>query len=235
MDAAYNDNALNAISGTVGSAILDKDVIFNKEKNALAVTEITDMVAYASVLSGLQDSQVEFDANTSTADQKKYAIKALQEAFSVTSDAYTTQLKTMWDGISYAYFENGTKVTTPVLLTKDGHIAQYAATSDGKAIQSGFGLELNGKFTTLGTTSSTLWGAMGTTNTAFDSYRLLNTIISGMKLTDVKIAPEITEGSISFDTDKYKVNLANATTATVTFTLTDATGIQYPIKVVVKK
>ena len=235
LDAAYNDNALNAISGTVGSAILDKDVIFNKEKNALAVTEITDMVAYASVLSGLQDSQVEFDANTSTADQKKYAIKALQEAFSVTSDAYTTQLKTMWDGISYAYFENGTKVTTPVLLTKDGHIAQYAATSDGKAIQSGFGLELNGKFTTLGTTSSTLWGAMGTTNTAFDSYRLLNTIISGMKLTDVKIAPEITEGSISFDTDKYKVNLANATTATVTFTLTDATGIQYPIKVVVKK
>ena len=235
LDVAYNENNLNAISGKDGAAILDKNVVFNEKKNAIALSEISNIVAYTSVLPGLQVSQVE--GNNATV----YEIKALQEEFTVPSTAFTAELKAMLDDITYAYYENGAPVSTPVQLDKDGYINQYALNKAGNAIESGFGFEWNKKLTTAGTTISDsknkFWDIVGSSGNAFGKFKMY---VSAMPsdLNHINVATSTSAGNIAWDgTQKlYKVTKLNdAQTATVTFTVKDACGIEYPIKVVVRK
>ena len=237
LDVAYNENNLNAISGKDGAAILDKNVVFNEKKNAIALSEISNIVAYTSVLPGLQVSQVE--GNNATV----YEIKALQEEFTVPSTAFTAELKAMLDDITYAYYENGATVSTPVQLDKDGYINQYALNKDGNAIESGFGFDLNKKLTAAGTIedgkNNKFWDIVGSNGTAFGKFKMYVTENNADDLTDIAVEkPSTSAGDIEWNTNKklYQVtNLKDAQTATVTFTVKDACGIEYPIKVVVRK
>ena len=241
LDVAYNGNNLNAISGKDGAAILDKNVVFNEKKNAIALSEISNIVAYTSVLPGLQEDQVA--GLTGTTDQKDDQIKALQERFTVPSTAFTAELKAMLDDITYAYYENGATVSTPVQLDKDGYINQYALNKDNKAIESGFGFEWNKKLTAAGTeldkNNNKLWDIVGSNGTAFGKFKMYVTESNANDLTDIAVeAPSTSAGNIAWNASKklYQVTgLEDAQTATVTFTVKDACGIEYPIKVVVRK
>ena len=228
---AYNSDKLNASSNKGGIVELDKSVVYKDAK--LVVSELKDMVAYTSVLAGLQDSQVELE-NGKTATE--FEIQALQEAFSVSSEAYTTQIKTALDGVELVYYVNGTRQASSYVAELDGDkITPLVGTKPENL--NGFGFKFGDELSTSSTTAfAGLYGAMGSKSNAFSIYHLRSAEGNLSDNTDVMVGVTATKGTPSYKTSAFEVNDLNiGETSTVTFTLKDASGIEYPLTLNVKK
>lgn len=240
LDWAYNWDQLNAISGNAGQAILNKNVMYSEDGKSLAKSEISNMVAFTSVLAGLQAGQVETTQGLNTND----AIKVIQEQFTVSSDAYTTKVVAALDGVKPVYYVNGALQASDYVITlgDDSNITPLSF-KDNKPV-TGFGLALNesiisAKYTNSGAAE---FGA----EKALDGYKVEVDAVASMiskPVTDVSLIANISEGKIkwggaSLDFAKGFVvtDLTVNKAATVSFIMTDATGIEYPMSIeVIKK
>ncbi len=231
LDMAYNGVAHNAIDGTQTVALLDKNLFFNETRNGLvADTDIKNMIAYYSVLDIVRTSDV---AASCTADE----LKILKENFTVTSDKYTTTVKSALDGIKLVYYVDDVAMdlsSYEVTLQTNETIKPYAN-------KTGLALVLGNDKVPVGWSqkdSATLPG-YGYDNALAGYY---NIVESGMSTTkNVMSTIKTSKGnaswtSVSATQSAYKVTgLLSGETATVTITLTDASGIQYPMTLRVKK
>ena len=227
LNEAYNGNELNASSGKGGIIKLDKSVAYKNAK--LAVSELKNMIAYTSVLAGLQSNQVESGAS----------IEEIQEAFSVSSEAYTTQIKTALDGVELVYYVNGTlQASSYIIVELDGDkITPLVGTK--AADLNGFGFKFGDELSTSSTTAvADLYGAMGSSSKAFGIYNLETAVSALQTNTHVMVLESATKGTLDYNATNsyYEVSdLSIGETSTVTFTLKDASGIEYPLTLNVKK
>lgn len=239
LDAAYNSNQSNAVSGKAGEAILNKKVMYSKDGKSLAVSEISNMVAYTSVLAGLQDTQVE----TRTGLNGVESVKIIQEAFMVSSEAYTTKVETALNGVKPVYYVNGELQDADYVITLGADSNITPLNYNGTKPLDGFGLALNESVIsakcTLPNPSKFEFGG----DKALDGYTVRVDPVSSMtEITDASLVQTISEGTITWGvsgdmTKGFEVTgLTVNKTATVNFILTDATGIEYPMSIeVIKK
>ena len=239
LDAAYNSNQSNAVSGKAGEAILNKKVMYSKDGKSLAVSEISNMVAYTSVLAGLQDTQVE----TRTGLNGVESVKIIQEAFMVSSEAYTTKVETALNGVKPVYYVNGELQDADYVITLGADSNITPLNYNGTKPLDGFGLALNESVIsakcTLPNPSKFEFGG----DKALDGYTVRVDPVSLMtEITDASLVQTISEGTITWGvggdmTKGFEVTgLTVNKTATVNFILTDATGIEYPMSIeVIKK
>lgn len=245
LDDAYNGDLLNAISGKAGLAILNKEVVYKSENSvykSLALSEIEGMVAYTSVLAGLQAAQVETTQGLNIAD----AIETIQEQFTVSSSAYTTKLETALNGVKPVYYVNKVDQLASagyvIPLTKDGDITPLSFDTDDQTKPlNGFGIELNGDIVSAYYAGAAVKEPVTSHMVSvyeLDGYALRTNTPSGTTypLYDVVFDAQISEGQIDWTNANgeawFKVTqLPNAKSATVTITLKDATGMIYELPV----
>lgn len=247
---AYNEDLLNAVVNTNGIATLDKDVAYNGSKTALNVKELKDIVAYTSVFAGM----AKFDTNnlnesvptvgeTTTSyvfetGSTRADVEAIQEAFTVTSAPYNAQVKTALQGVTLVNYANGTlkPANEPIQLTNDGYMSALTF-SDGKP-NTGFGFALNGSYVSAKYTKPGVANELG--SYSLDGYALWSSVYDKWQDKDVKVTPAVEQADVKVKLDgtpqQYQVTgLTTGESTTVTFTLTDQTGFQYPLTVTVVK
>ena len=239
LKSAYNGDKLNAVVNTNGIATLNKGVAYNGSKTALNVKELKDIVAYTSVFAGMVDktgnSNYKFEYGTD--------VEAIQEAFTVTSAPYNAQVKAALQGVTLVNYANGTlkPANEPIQLAVNETINPL--TFDGTTPKDGFGFELNGSYVSAKYTKDDVANQMGAYS--LDGYALWESRTSWIDK-DAKVSTKAEQTGVSTSlsnigtaTDPnfvYKVsNLTTGQSTTVTFTLTDQTGFQYPLTVTVVK
>jgi len=237
LKSAYNGDNLNAVVNTNGIATLNKGVAYNGSKTALNVKELKDIVAYTSVFAGMKN----FDTQVSKyafEDGSKEAVEAIQEAFTVTSAPYNAQVKTALQGVTLVNYANGTlkPANEPIQLTNDGYMSALTF-SDGKP-NTGFGFSLNGSYVSAKYTEPGVANELG--SYSLDGYALWSSAYTDWQDKDVKVTPAVEQANVnvglSGTPQQYQVTgLATGESTTVTFTLTDQTGFQYPLTVTVVK
>ncbi|MDM8257521.1 hypothetical protein QUW53_08485, partial [Phocaeicola barnesiae] len=234
LKSAYNGDKLNAVVNTNGIATLNKGVAYNGSKTALNVKELKDIVAYTSVFAGMVDktgnSNYKFEYGTD--------VEAIQEAFTVTSAPYNAQVKAALQGVTLVNYANGTlkPANEPIQLTNDGYMSALTF-SDGKP-NTGFGFALNGSYVSAKYTEPGVANELG--SYSLDGYALWSSAYTDWQDKDVKVTPAVEQANVnvglSGTPQQYQVKgLATGESTTVTFTLTDQTGFQYPLTVTVVK
>ena len=234
LKSAYNGDKLNAVVNTNGIATLNKGVAYNGSKTALNVKELKDIVAYTSVFAGMIDktgnSNYKFEYGTD--------VEAIQEAFTVTSAPYNAQVKAALQGVTLVNYANGTlkPANEPIQLTNDGYMSALTF-SDGKP-NTGFGFALNGSYVSAKYTEPGVANELG--SYSLDGYALWSSAYTDWQDKDVKVTPAVEQANVnvglSGTPQQYQVKgLATGESTTVTFTLTDQTGFQYPLTVTVVK
>ena len=225
LDVAYNGEEHNAISGTQTVALLDKSLFYNGT-SLVADTDMKNMVAYYSVLDiiTLTDCQ-----SGTTADE----LKALKENFTVTSEAYTSTVKAALDGLQLAYYHN--KVAQDlssyeVTLLTDNSIKPLTFDADGNPVE-GLALVLGDDIVPVGYTSGQI--GYGYDNALLGYYKVGVTSVSTTK--DVYSKADVSKGTITWNSQYEVTGLTSGESATVTITLVDASGIEYPLTLRVKK
>ena len=226
LDQAYNGENFNAISGAQTLALLDKTLFFNDAGNALvADTDMENMVAYYSVLDIITRTDC---SGTSAAE-----LDILKENFTVTSEPYTSTVIAALDGIQLAYYHN--KVAQDlsayeVTLQTDGSIKPLTFDADGNP-EEGLALILGDDIVPVGYTSGAI--GYGYDNALAGYYKVGVTSVSTTK--DVLSDASISAGSITWNSQYEVTGLSSGESATVTITLIDASGIEYPLTLRVKK
>ena len=234
LKSAYNGDKLNAVVNTNGIATLNKGVAYNGSKTALNVKELKDIVAYTSVFAGMVDktgnSNYKFEYGTD--------VEAIQEAFTVTSAPYNAQVKAALQGVTLVNYANGTlkPANEPIQLTNDGYMSALTF-SDGKP-NTGFGFALNGSYVSAKYTEPGVANELG--SYSLDGYALWSSAYTDWQDKDVKVTPAVEQANVNVKLDgtpqQYQVTgLATGESTTVTFTLTDQTGFNYPLTVTVVK
>lgn len=234
LKSAYNGDKLNAVVNTNGIATLNKGVAYNGSKTALNVKELKDIVAYTSVFAGMVDktgnSNYKFEYGTD--------VEAIQEAFTVTSAPYNAQVKAALQGVTLVNYANGTlkPANEPIQLTNDGYMSALTF-SDGKP-NTGFGFALNGSYVSAKYTEPGVANELG--SYSLGGYALWSSAYTDWQDKDVKVTPAVEQANVnvglSGTPQQYQVKgLATGESTTVTFTLTDQTGFQYPLTVTVVK
>ncbi|MBS6470337.1 MAG: hypothetical protein KH386_14550, partial [Bacteroides sp.] len=245
LKSAYNTDELNAIVGTEGIAKLKKDEVYKEDNTKLALTELHDVVAYTSVFAGMK----------STSNSGKYTleagadVEAIQEAFTIVSDAYNVTVKTALDGIKAGYFKAGDLVENhQIQLDANGFIKGFPV-KKGKPDSEGegFGFQLEDTYI------SGTWDSSKTVANYFGSFDLLGgyglfmALNGSSNIKSVLVTPSTEQNNVNvtmrdFDgagtgtINYYQVTgLQNAQSTTVTFTFTDRTGFKYTSKVTVVK
>ena len=244
LKSAYNDDKLNAVVNTNGIATLNKGVAYNGSKTALNVKELKDIVAYTSVFAGMMKFGTTDDkSNYIFEDGSREAVEAIQEAFTVTSAPYNAQVKTALQGVQLVNYINKElrPANEPIQLAVNETINPL--TFDGTTPKDGFGFELNGSYVSAKYTKDDVANQMGAYS--LDGYALWESRTSWIDK-DAKVSTKAEQTGVSTSlsnigtaTDPnfvYKVsNLTTGESTTVTFTLTDQTGFQYPLTVTVVK
>ena len=231
---AYNNDLLNAVVNTNGIATLNKGVAYNGSKTALNVKELKDIVAYTSVFAGMVDktghSNYKFEYGTD--------VEAIQEAFTVTSAPYNAQVKAALQGVTLVNYANGTlkPANEPIQLTNDGYMSALTF-SNGKP-NTGFGFALNGSYVSAKYTEPGVANELG--SYSLDGYALWSSVYDKWQDKDVQVTPAVEQANVnvglSGTPQQYQVTgLATGESTTVTFTLTDQTGFNYPLTVTVVK
>lgn len=239
LKSAYNDDKLNAVVNTNGIATLNKGVAYNGSKTALNVKELKDIVAYTSVFAGMVDKT----GNSNYKFEYGKDVEAIQEAFTVTSAPYNAQVKTALQGVQLVNYINKElrPANEPIQLAVNETINPL--TFDGTTPKDGFGFELNGSYVSAKYTKDDVANQMGAYS--LDGYALWESRTSWIDK-DAKVSTKAEQTGVSTSlsnigtaTDPnfvYKVsNLTTGESTTVTFTLTDQTGFQYPLTVTVVK
>lgn len=239
---AYNEDLLNAVVNTNGIATLNKGVAYNGSKTALNVKELKDIVAYTSVFAGMMKFGTTDISNYIFEDGSKEAVEAIQEAFTVTSAPYNAQVKTALQGVQLVNYINKElrPANEPIQLAVNETINPL--TFDGTTPKDGFGFELNGSYVSAKYTKDDVANQMGAYS--LDGYALWESRTSWIDK-DAKVSTKAEQTGVSTSlsnigtTDPnfvYKVSgLTTGQSTTVTFTLTDQTGFQYPLTVTVVK
>ena len=234
---AYNEDLLNAVVNTNGIATLNKGVAYNGSKTALNVKELKDIVAYTSVFAGMKNFDTQ-ESKYAFEDGSKEAVEAIQEAFTVTSAPYNAQVKAALQGVTLVNYANGTlkPANEPIQLTNDGYMSALTF-SDGKP-NTGFGFSLNGSYVSAKYTEPGVANELG--SYSLDGYALWSSAYTDWQDKDVKVTPAVEQANVnvglSGTPQQYQVTgLATGESTTVTFTLTDQTGFQYPLTVTVVK
>ena len=243
LKSAYNGDKLNAVVNTNGIATLNKGVAYNGSKTALNVKELKDIVAYTSVFAGMMKFGTTDISNYIFEDGSKEAVEAIQEAFTVTSAPYNAQVKTALQGVQLVNYINKElrPANEPIQLAVNETINPL--TFDGTTPKDGFGFELNGSYVSAKYTKDDVANQMGAYS--LDGYALWESRTSWIDK-DAKVSTKAEQTGVSTSlsnigtaTDPnfvYKVsNLTTGQSTTVTFTLTDQTGFQYPLTVTVVK
>ena len=222
---------------------LNKGVAYNGSKTALNVKELKDIVAYTSVFAGMMKFGTTDISNYIFEDGSKEAVEAIQEAFTVTSAPYNAQVKTALQGVQLVNYINKElrPANEPIQLAVNETINPL--TFDGTTPKDGFGFELNGSYVSAKYTKDDVANQMGAYS--LDGYALWESRTSWIDK-DAKVSTKAEQTGVSTSlsnigtaTDPnfvYKVsNLTTGQSTTVTFTLTDQTGFQYPLTVTVVK
>lgn len=237
LKSAYNGDKLNAVVNTNGIATLNKGVAYNGSKTALNVKELKDIVAYTSVFAGMKNFDTQ-ESKYAFEDGSRKAVEAIQEAFTVTSAPYNAQVKTALQGVTLVNYANGTlkPANEPIQLTNDGYMSALTF-SDGKP-NTGFGFALNGSYVSAKYTEPGVANELG--SYSLDGYALWSSAYTDWQDKDVKVTPAVEQANVnvglSGTPQQYQVKgLATGESTTVTFTLTDQTGFQYPLTVTVVK
>ena len=239
---AYNGDKLNAVVNTEGIAELNRKTAYNGSKTALNVKELKDIVAYTSVFAGMKNFDTQ-ESKYAFEDGSKEAVEAIQEAFTVTSAPYNAQVKTALQGVQLVNYINKElrPANEPIQLAVNETINPL--TFDGTTPKDGFGFELNGSYVSAKYTKDDVANQMGAYS--LDGYALWESRTSWIDK-DAKISTKAEQTGVSTSlsnigtaTDPnfvYKVsNLTTGQSTTVTFTLTDQTGFNYPLTVTVVK
>lgn len=234
---AYNGDKLNAVVNTEGIAELNRKTAYNGSKTALNVKELKDIVAYTSVFAGMKNFDTQ-ESKYAFEDGSKEAVEAIQEAFTVTSAPYNAQVKAALQGVTLVNYANGTlkPANEPIQLTNDGYMSALTF-SDGKP-NTGFGFALNGSYVSAKYTEPGVANELG--SYSLDGYALWSSAYTDWQDKDVKVTPAVEQANVnvglSGTPQQYQVKgLATGESTTVTFTLTDQTGFQYPLTVTVVK
>ena len=237
LKSAYNDDKLNAVVNTNGIATLNKGVAYNGSKTALNVKELKDIVAYTSVFAGMKNFDTQ-ESKYAFEDGSKEAVEAIQEAFTVTSAPYNAQVKAALQGVTLVNYANGTlkPANEPIQLTNDGYMSALTF-SNGKP-NTGFGFALNGSYVSAKYTEPGVANELG--SYSLDGYALWSPVYDKWQDKDVQVTPAVEQANVnvglSGTPQQYQVTgLATGESTTVTFTLTDQTGFNYPLTVTVVK
>lgn len=239
LKSAYNGDKLNAVVNTNGIATLNKGVAYNGSKTALNVKELKDIVAYTSVFAGMMKFGTTDDkSNYIFEDGSRGAVEAIQEAFTVTSAPYNAQVKAALQGVTLVNYANGTlkPANEPIQLTNDGYMSALTF-SNGKP-NTGFGFALNGSYVSAKYTEPGVANELG--SYSLDGYALWSSAYTDWQDKDVQVIPAVEQAGVNVKLDgtpqQYQVTgLATGESTTVTFTLTDQTGFNYPLTVTVVK
>ena len=237
LKSAYNGDKLNAVVNTNGIATLNKGVAYNGSKTALNVKELKDIVAYTSVFAGMKNFDTQ-ESKYAFEDGSRKAVEAIQEAFTVTSAPYNAQVKTALQGVTLVNYANGTlkPANEPIQLTNDGYMSALTF-SNGKP-NTGFGFALNGSYVSAKYTEPGVANELG--SYSLDGYALWSSVYDKWQDKDVQVTPAVEQANVnvglSGTPQQYQVTgLATGESTTVTFTLTDQTGFNYPLTVTVVK
>lgn len=237
LKSAYNGDKLNAVVNTNGIATLNKGVAYNGSKTALNVKELKDIVAYTSVFAGMKNFDTQ-ESKYAFEDGSKKAVEAIQEAFTVTSAPYNAQVKAALQGVTLVNYANGTlkPANEPIQLTNDGYMSALTF-SNGKP-NTGFGFALNGSYVSAKYTEPGVANELG--SYSLDGYALWSSAYTDWQDKDVQVIPAVEQAGVNVKLDgtpqQYQVTgLATGESTTVTFTLTDQTGFNYPLTVTVVK
>ena len=190
------ENGIARISGRGGLAILDKTVVYNATGDALKENTFANMTAYYPLFYQAQISDLN---STLTSDE----FDALQEAFTVASDSYTSKLVTPLAGVAIS--------TGDIILD-----------ASGKA--TGIELELDESTLAVNNTNITTAPTAGLTNSNEATYKLVTGTATG---NDVKAEFTIESGAtVTLTATGIQVTGLTGM-STLKVTLTDATGIVY--------
>ena len=232
LDEAYNEEQHNAIKGSNTVAILDKELFYNGT-SLVADTDMKNMVAYYSVFDILSDDGL-------AEGWDEYELKAFKENFTVTSESYTTTVKAALDGIKLAYYVNKEAkdlTSYEVTLQTDGSIKPLTFDGDGNPVE-GLALVFGDDIVPVGYAKDgdgKVVLGYGYDNAIAGYYKIGVNSVATTK--DVLSTAVISKSGADIDwNSQYEVTgLVSGESATVTITLTDASGIQYPLTLRVKK
>ena len=199
---------------------LDKDNVYNTAKTALKVSELTEMYAYYDVFDNVKDV---------TMGGANY--DAVRQAFTVTSKAFTTQIKTALDGITAAVYKDN-NVVNNVVLNSDYTITKGSGDGSDGAKFNGFVFTLNGDYLYIAQTN------FGTATPNLDIFTLYDDTPTLFEDNNVKVTFKgANSENITWDnTTKYlKFNIGNNDASTLKITFKDATGIEYKQEIKVQK
>ena len=232
LDEAYNEEQHNAIKGSNTVAILDKELFYNGT-SLVADTDMKNMVAYYSVFDILEKE------DELAADWTPFELKAFKENFTVTSESYTTTVKAALDGIKLAYYVNKEAkdlTSYEVTLQTNGSIKPLTFDGDGNPVE-GLALVFGDDIVPVGYAKDgdgKVVLGYGYDNALAGYYKVGVNNLSTTK--DVKSGASISTGAIEWNDGCYKVSgMKSGEAATVTITLKDASGIEYPLTLRVRK
>ena len=223
-DETVTDNRRVVTTPISNDVTLDKNNVYNTAKTALKVSELTEMYAYYDV----------FDDVTDGAMGSAINYDAVRQAFTVTSKAFTTQIKTALDGITAAVYKDN-NVVNNVVLNSDNTITQGSGNGSDGAKFNGFVFRLNGDYLYVNKDNLD----MGTTYDKLDIFTLFDPNETSPAFTgnNVKVIFEGANGeSIKWNTSNQYLQFdINTDASTLKITFKDATGIEYKQEIKVQK
>ena len=223
-EETVTDNRRVVTTPISNDVTLDKNNVYNTAKTALKVSELTEMYAYYDVFDNVSNGAMGSATN----------YDAVRQAFTVTSKAFTTQIKTALDGITAAVYKDN-NVVNNVVLNSDNTITQGSGNGSDGAKFNGFVFRLNGDYLYVNKDNLD----MGTTYDKLDIFTLFDPNETSPAFTDnnVKVIFEGANGeSIKWNTSNQYLQFdINTDASTLKITFKDATGIEYKQEVKVQK
>ena len=224
----YVTDNVQAVTTPISTDVeLNKSVVYNDDMDALEVNKLEGMRAYYNVF----DNVISSAMNPSmTIDE----YNAINQAFTVVSDPFNTEIKASLDGVSIAYYIDNVKQTN-VTLNSDNTITK--GSGDGSN-----GAKYNGLIFHLG--NDELWATLDNFGASaaddLDSFTLYTASSPLTSLTNNNVNV-LFEGanageSVMWNTTNKNLQFNIASdTSTLNITLKDATGIEYKLSVKVQK
>ena len=223
-EETVTDNRQVVTTPISNDVTLDKDNVYNTAQTALKVSELTEMYAYYDVFDNVADGTMGIADN----------YDAVRQAFTVTSKAFTTQIKTALDGITAAVYKDN-NVVNNVVLNSDKTITEGSGNGSDGAKFNGFVFRLNGDYLYVNKDNLD----MGTTYDKLDIFTLFDPNETSPAFTgnNVKVIFEGANGeSIKWNTSNQYLQFdINTDASTLKITFKDATGIEYKQEVKVQK
>ena len=173
-----------------------------------------------------------FDGETSLTTP---AYDAVRQAFTVTSKAFTTQIKTALDGVTAAVYDDNVVVNN-VVLNSDYTITEGSGDGSDAAKFNGFIFRLNGDHLYVNENNLDT----GSVYDLLDIFTLYdpNVASPGLINNNVEVTFEGANGeTVTWNTTNHylQFNIGANNTSTLRITLKDATGIEYKQEIKVQE